>query len=263
MTITQRNNTLLFIIGILLVILIFLALVPYILYKNGEIESTFLTYKKYFTSANYIYGFSLILFSVVSLFILRQFFYKTNNTEIYFFMLFIISLTFEFSRPLILLVQELNLSFLYIMFLSRAAYFSKMLGVFALFVIAMASSDVGNNKFNTPLILIFILSFMFSSTIPLSDHALDNSYFMPGFFSYYFFTLLFIEFLVIIIFIINFFQKRNNEYLYLAISTLFIALGREITFYMVSIEYFCAGMIFMIAGTILFSNKLRDIYKWY
>ena len=262
MTITQRNNTLLVLIGILLSILIFLTLVPYILYKITEIESGFLAYKKLFTP-NYIFGFLLILYATASLFFLRLLFYKTNSIEIFFFMLFLLSLVFEASRPLILLFQELNSPFIYTVFLSRMAYFSKICGVFALFVSALASSYLGINKFNTPVIIIVVLSFMFSSTIPLSDHALNNSYYTPGFFNYFIFTLLFIEFLAVIIFVINYFQKRNNEYFYLAIGTMLVVIGREITFYLVSIEYFAVGMALMIGGTILFSNKLHEIYKWY
>jgi len=262
MTITHRNNTLLVIIGILVVIMIFLALAPYILYKTGEAESAYLVYKKFWTSHNYIFGFLLILYSAISLFTLRLFFYKTNNAEIFFFMIYLASMVFESSRSLISILQELNSSFVYIMFLSKAAYFSKMCGVFALFASALASSDMRINKFNIPVIIIIVTSFMFASAIPLSDNILDNSYYMPGFFSYYLFTLLFIEFLLVLIFVINFFKKRKSEYFFLMLSVIFIVLGREITFYMVSIPYFSAGMAFMIAGTALFSSKLREIYKW-
>ncbi len=263
MTITQRNNTLLVVIGILLVILLFLAFAPYILYEAGEIESFTAAYKKFCTSPNYIFGFTLLLYSAVSLFFVRLFFYKTNSTEVFFFMLYLISLLFESSRSLILLLKELNSSFVYIMFLSRAAYFGKICGVFSLFVSALSSSDIGISKLNTPIIIIAVLSFMFSSAVPLSDNILDSGYYMPGFFNYFIFTFLFIEFLTVLIFVINYFQKRNNEYFYLALSTMLIVIGREITFYLVSIEYFIAGMAFMIAGTILFSNKLHEIYKWY
>ena len=262
MTITHRNNTLLVVIGVLLVLLVFLALAPYILYKTGEIESISLAYKKLCTP-NYIFGFLLVLFSVISLFILRLFFYKTNSVEIFFFMIYLVSLIFESSRPLILVCQELNLPFVYMMFLSRAAYFSKICAVFALFISALSSSDIGINKFNTIVIIIVVFSFMFSSAIPLSDYTLDNGYYMPGFFTYYLFTLLFIEFLTVLIFVINYFQKRNNEYFYMALSAMFIAVGREISFYMISIEYFSIGMAFMIGGTILFSSKLHEIYRWY
>ncbi|MCL2792908.1 MAG: hypothetical protein FWD87_07435 [Spirochaetaceae bacterium] len=262
MTIAQRNNTLLFIIGISVTILILLALAPYFLYKIGEIESIDLAYKKLWTSNNYIFGFSLVLYSVISLFILRFSFYKTNSAEVFFFMVYLVTLIFESSRSFILILEELNSSFVYTIFLSRVAYFSKMCGFFALFLSALASSDIRINKFNILTIIIVAISLMFSSAIPLSDNMLDNSYYMPGFFYHYFFTLLFIGFLAILIFVINYFQKRSSEYFYLALGMMFIIIGREITFYMASIPYFSGGMVFMIGGTILFSYKLREIYKW-
>ena len=262
MTITQRNNTLLVIIGIITVILIFLAFAPYIIYKTGNMESIYLSYQKMCTS-NYIFGFLLILYAAINLFTLRSFFYKTNSTEIFFFMIYLVTMVFESSRSLIIILNELNSSFVYVMFLSKLAYFSKMCGVFAFFVSALASSDIRINKLNLPVIVILVISFMSSSAIPLSDKMLDNNYYMPGFFTYYLFTLFFIEFLTVLIFIINYFQKRNSEYFFLALSIIFIAVGREITFYIVSIPYFLAGMILMLGGTILFSYKMREIYKWY
>ena len=263
MTITQRNNTLLVIIGIIAVILIFLAIVPYILYKTGEMENLYIAYQKLYTSNNYIFGFMIILYAAINLFTLRSFFYKTNSAEIFFFMIYLITLVFESSRSIILILKELNSSFVYIMFLSKLAYFSKMCGVFAFFASALASSNIRINKLNMPLIVIIVLSLMFSSTIPLSDKILDNNYYMPGFFTYYLFTLFFIELLTVLIFVINYFQKKNSEYFFLALSIILIAVGREITFYIVSIPYFSIGMLLMIGGTILFSYKLREIYKWY
>ncbi|MCL2293998.1 MAG: hypothetical protein FWC36_03945 [Spirochaetes bacterium] len=261
MTLIQRNNILLVIIGMLLTILTFLLIAPYLLYIAGEIESSSQAYKKLLTP-NYIFGLLLIFYSAITLIFLRFFFYKTNSIEIIFFMLFLTSLIFEASRPMIIILNEFNFSFTYVMFLSRVAYFSKICGVFALFAAALASSDIGISRSKTSMLIIAVLSLMFASAIPLSSDMFSNGYNKPGFFNYYLFTLIFIKFLTVLIFVINYFQKRNKEYLFLALGIMLIITGKEITFYMTSFEFFLAGMVLLVAGTVLFSKKIHEIYKW-
>ena len=259
MTITQRNSISLLVIILLLLILSVLIFIPFIFAASDSLN---IDYADLLTP-NYIYAFLLILFSSVSLFTIRLFFYKTNSLEIFFFMLFLSTMIFETSRPLISILQQLNSPSNYIMFFSRTAYFGKICGTTSLFVSALFSSDLETRKLDTPIIIIIVLSFLLSASMPLSDNVLQNSYYKPGFFNYFVLSFLFIDVLTFMVFIINFFQKKSNEYIFLALSILLISSGRELTFYYAKTEFFAAGIAFMISGTILFSNKLHGIYKWY
>ncbi len=259
MTITQRNSMALIIIAILITILTLLTFLPFILHYSASMKPKL----GHFLTPNFIFALLLILYSIVSLISVRMFFFKTNSHEIFFFMLFLATMIFESSRPLIALLRYFNYPDSYIMFLSRTAYFGKICGTNSLFVSALFSSDIETRKLDTPVIVILVLSFLLSSSMPLSDTVLQNSYYKPGFFNYFIFSLIFIDLLTFLIFLINFFQKKNSEYLFLSLSVLLISSGREFSFYFSSVGYFSVGIIFMIAGTILFANKLHGIYKWY
>ncbi len=258
MTITSRNSIALGIILLLSFIVLFLLIAPFSL-TRGSTASGF----RDFLTPNYIYSVLLIIYAMAVMIYVRTFFYKTNSHEIFFFMLFLLTIMFESSRSLIVILKYLDSPSSYIMFLSRTAYFGKICGTAALFAAALFSSEIETRKLDTPIIIIVVLSFLLSSSIPLSDNLLQNSYYSPGFFNYFIFALIFIDILTIIIFFIIFFQKKNREYLLLALSILLISSGREISFYFSSIEYFSIGIIFMIIGAVLYSNNLHSIYKWY
>jgi len=258
MTITSRNNIALGIILLLSFLILFLMIAPFSL-TSGSTASVF----KDFLTPNYIYSILLIIYAMAVMIYVRTFFYKTNSHEIFFFMLFLLTIMFESSRSFIVILEYLDSPSSYIMFLSRTAYFGKICGTGSLFAAALFSSEIETRKLDTPIIIIVVLSFLLSSSIPLSDNLLQNSYYSPGFFNYFIFSLLFIDILTIIIFLIIFFQKKNREYLLLALSILLISSGREISFYFSSVEYFSTGIIFMIIGAVLYSNNLHSIYKWY
>ncbi|MDX9800360.1 MAG: hypothetical protein RBT69_03375 [Spirochaetia bacterium] len=259
MTITSRNNIALGIVLLLSFMILFLLAAPF---SIAVAEKSTVLLKDFFTY-NYIYSLILIIYALAGILSVRTFFYKTNSLEIFFFMLFLLSIIFESSRSFIIILEYLNSPSSYIMFLSRAAYFGKIFGTGALFTSALFSSAIETRKLDTHVIAIVVLSFLLSSSIPLSDNLLQNSYYRPGFFNYFIFSLIFIDILTAIIFLVIFFQKKNREYVLLAISILLITFGRELSFYFSSPVYFTAGIIFMVIGTFLYSGNLHSIYKWY
>lgn len=260
MTIAQRNTTSFYIIALMAGLLLLLTLIPLYLFFSETLKSSA---GRIFFNLNYIYSVILILYSALSLSAARLFFFKTNSMEIFFFMLFLSTFIFEISRPVIILVNEFDMPFNYSMFLSRTAYFGKICGTSSLFLSALFSSDIETRKLDTPIIVIIVLSFLLSTSMPLSDYLLQNTYYKPGFFRNFIISFVFIDFLTILIFIINFFQKRNNEYFYLALGLALIVAGRELSFYFTTPSYFISGVVSMIAGTVIFIIKLHRIYKWY
>jgi hypothetical protein len=234
---------------------------PYLLYKIKMLSSLKEVNQLLF-SQNYIYALLFILFSTTALISVRLFFYKTNSIEIFFFMLFLASIVFDSSRAIIIIIQQFNPPISYIKFFSKAAYFGRIFGTLTIFASALSSSDIGIKKLDIPVIIITAISFLFASSMTFSDVILKNNYFMPCSLNYFRFSIAAIKLLAIIIFIINFFQKKNSGYFFLALSILLITAGRELSFYGTKINYFIPGFILIILGTILFANRLHEIYKW-
>lgn len=246
-------------IFLLLLLLAALIAMPFAVFSNNWEEIT----AYFYSSNNYLYSLILVFYGATSLFLVRMYFYKTNSLEIFFFMLFLSTMFFESARTFILVLEHFDAPRTFLMFFSRTAFFGKIFGTTSLFISALFSSDIEIKKLDTPIIAIIILSFLLSSSMPLSDNILQNSYFRPGFFINFILAFIFIDFLTLLVFIINYFQKKNLEYLYLAVSILFIVTGRELSFYFVSYQAFMAGLILLVSGTALFSIKLHGIYKWY
>lgn len=260
MTIKQRNNIIFIIISVHLLVILILVAIPCIFALTQEKE---ITDYKVFLSPNYFFSILILIYATVSIFVTRRSFYKTNSREIFFFILFLSSLFFYAAKPIIIICELLNTPSIYIMFFSRCAFFGKIFGIAALFLSALFSSDLEITKLDTPIILMSVLSYAISASIPLSDNVLANGYFRPAFFNYFMFSLFFMNILIILIFIINFFQKGSKEYLFLSLSVFMIGAGNELLFFSSSTLYFIIGFIFMISGTAFFSHKLCNIYKWY
>ena len=92
MTITKRNIFLLISILFLLLLTLITASVPFLIQKKTEIPFSVILY-----SPDFLMPVILMLFSVISLFLIRYSFLKTNSSEIFFYSLFLISLMFDLS----------------------------------------------------------------------------------------------------------------------------------------------------------------------
>lgn len=259
MTILNRNN---FIMGIIYFIFAILILKTVLLFLIS-IESGNSNLYQIFITPHYILPFFLLVFSVISLFVIRFYFFKTNSPEVFFFIIFLLTFVFDSARTFIYLIDYLNIPFNTVMILSRISYFGKFAGTAALFVSALYSSDFQIRRHGTPLAIISVTSFVLSSSMPLAYDILPNLYLMPGYLNYFIFTIISVQFLAVLIFVIIFFQTKNNEYLLLSLSFILIFAGRELTFYSINIFLFTSGMILLSAGTAFFISKLHYIYSWY
>ena len=258
MTITKRNIFLLTSIFVLLFFTLITASVPFIIQQKTEIPFSVILY-----SPDFFMPVLLLLFTVICLFVIRFSFLKTNSSEIFFFSLFLISLAFDLSRSYIAVFNYFRIPEYYNIYASRVCYFGKFFGLSALFMAAFFTSNAETKKTETTAVVIILISYMLSSSIPFSTYKLSTMIQQPGYFSYFAFSILSIECLTILIYIFNYLQTGNREYIPLSISMVLIFAGRETTFFISEPFVFIAGLIFLSAGTIIFSNKVHQIYSWY
>ena len=258
MTITKRNIFLLISIFVLLFLTLITAAVPFIIQNRTEIPFSVILY-----SPDFFMPVLLLLFTVISLFFIRFSFLKTNSSEIFFFSLFLISLAFDLSRSYIAVFNYFRIPEYYNIYASRVCYFGKFFGLSSLFIAAFFSSNAETKKTETTAAVIILISYMLSSSIPFSTYKLSTMIQQPGYFSYFAFSILSIECLTALIYIFNYLQTGNREYIPLSISMMLIFAGRETTFFISEPFIFIAGLISLAAGTVIFSNKVHQIYSWY
>ncbi len=258
MTITRRNIFLLISTFTLFIITALTSSFPFIIQERTDIPFSVILY-----SPDFFMPVILLLFAAVSLFILRFSFLKTNSSEIFFYSLFLISLVFDLSRSYIAVFTYFKIPEYYNIYASRVCYFGKFFGLSSLFMAAFFTSDADTKKTETGAAVIILISYMLSSSIPFSTYKLSTMIQQPGYFTYFAFSILSIECLTVLIYIFNYFQSGNREYLTLSLSMLLVFTGREITFFLTEPVIFISGLILLITGTLIFSNKVHQIYSWY
>ena len=258
MTITKRNIFLLISILFLLLLTLITASVPFLIQKKTEIPFSVILY-----SPDFLMPVILMLFSVISLFLIRYSFLKTNSSEIFFYSLFLISLMFDLSRSYIALFNYFRIPEYYNIYASRVCYFGKFFGLASLFTAAFFTSEGETKKTETTTAVIILISYMLASSIPFSTYKLSTMIQQPGYFTYFAFSVLSIECLTLLIYIFNYLQSGNREYIPLALSMILIFAGRETTFFISDPAVFITGLIFLSIGTVIFSNKVHQIYSWY
>ncbi len=258
MTISKRN--IFFVASNIILILVFIitASVPIVIGQKTDIP-----YSVIFYSADFLLPLILLLFSIIAIYLIRYSFLITNSSEIFFFVLFLISLVFDVSRSLIAAFSYLKFPEYYMLFISRICYFGRFLGLLSLFLSALFSADVETRKTETATAIIILISYILSSSIPFSTYKLATMIQQPGYFSYFAFSILSIEILTVLIFILNYLQSGNSEYIGLSASMFLIFAGREITFFTSEPVLFISGLIALAAGALFFSGKIHYIYSWY
>ena len=258
MTIARRNIFLLISTAGLLLITVFTISVPFMVERRIGIPFSVILY-----SPDFFMPVILLLFSVVSLYVIRFTFLKTNSSEIFFYSLFLISLVFDLSRSYIAVFSYFRIPEYYNIYISRVCYFGKFFGLSSLFLAAFFTSDAETKKTETAAAIIILTAYMLASSIPFSTYKLATMIQQPGYFSYFAFAVISIEVLTVLIFILNYFQSGNREYLALSMSMILIFTGRETTFFISEPYIFATGLALLASGTVLFSNKVHQIYSWY
>ncbi len=232
--------------------------VPFVIQKKTDIPFSVILY-----SPDFFMPVLLALFAVISLFIIRYSFLKTNSTEIFFYSLFLISLVFDLSRSYIAVFTYFRIPEYYNIYASRVCYFGKFFGLASLFVSAFFTSEAETKKAETTAAVILLLSYMLSSSIPFSTYKLATMIQQPGYFTYFAFSILSIEFLTVLIYLFNYLQSGNREHLTLSLSMILIFAGRETSFFFSEPVIFISALLLLTAGTFFFSNKVHQIYSWY
>ena len=202
-----------------------------------------------------------ILFSVFSVFFIRKFFLQNTRAEIFFFLIFLLTLNFDGIRSIIYILEQLDKPESYVLILTRLAYFGKILGVFALLCFAMMTVDTEYKPFATLLSAMVLLSLFVAILLPFSPAKGNNSLFIPGL-DYFYTALLIVKVLTVLTLVFNYIQNRNWEYLNLAVSMIFILSGSHTLFYTASPLGAVIGMALLATGTVFISYRIHKLYLW-
>ena len=253
---SKRNIT---IIGFNIFSAIFiLCFIGLLAYMSRGLPQTFL---EMITSPNVLIPSITMIFSVFSVFFIRKFFLQNTRAEIFFFLIFLLTLNFDGIRAIIYILEQMDKPEYYVLILTRAAYFGKILGVFVLLCFAMMTLDTEYKPFATLLSAVLLLALFVAILMPFAPTKGRNALFIPGL-DYFFTALLIIKMLTVLTLVFNYIQKRNWEYLNLAVSMIFILSGSHILFYTAAPLWAFLGIGLLATGTIFISYHIHKLYLW-
>jgi len=202
-----------------------------------------------------------LIFAVLAVFFIRKFFLQTTRAEIFFFLIFLLTLNFDGIRPVIYILEQLGKPEEYILMLTRIAYFGKILGVFSLLCFALMTTEPDYKPFATILNIAIIVAMFIAALMPFSQEKGTNALFIPGL-EMFVYSILALKILTVLTLMFNAIQNRNWEYVNLAVSFIFIFDGSYLLFYTASFITAAAGMLLTIAGTVFISYRIHKLYLW-
>ena len=202
-----------------------------------------------------------ILFSVFSVFFIRKFFLQNTRAEIFFFLIFLLTLNFDGIRSIIYILEQLDKPESYVLILTRVAYFGKIVGIFVLLCFAFMTINTEYKPFATLLSAVLLLALFVAILLPFNPTKGRNALFIPGL-DYFYTALIIIKVLTVLILVFNYLQNRNWEYLNLAVSMIFILIGSHTLFYTASPLWAVIGMALLTTGTVFISYRIHKLYLW-
>ncbi len=236
-------------------ILFFIGLLAYL---SKDLPQTF---GQMVTNPNVLIPSITIIFSVFSVFFIRKFFLQNTRAEIFFFLIFLLTLNFDGIRSIIYILEQLDKPESYVLILTRLAYFGKILGVFVLLCFALMTIDTEYKPFATLLSAVALLALFVALLMPFTPNKGSNALFIPGL-DYFYTALLIIKILTVMTLVFNYIQNRNWEYLNLAVSMIFILSGSHTLFYTASPIGAVIGMALLTTGTVFISYRIHKLYLW-
>jgi len=207
--------------------------------------------------------FTKTLLAFTSGILLRFFFKKIASPEIFFFSLAILALSFTSLRSLFLIDEFLGYPAYLSATVTRIFYFGKIISILCLFTSGLFATGIAFRKQETLLLLIILISFILSSSIPI-DLFETNIILLKGTGSEYGMNIIFIllQIFAFLNFIVASLKNNNHDYLYLALAIGMVSLSNEVLFYLIPGWISYIAIINMAGGILLFAYKINKIYQW-
>lgn len=223
--------------------------------NNTSIETTTVIVKWTIITASILFGFSLI----TSL-LLFHYFKKKISPEIFFFILFVISLSLQSIRLFQFQLLLLNAAPFFGVIITRVYYFFNLFGIFCLFASSLFPIGIKFQKFGTILLSILLISFTISALMPI-DSTLMNKYFLYNISDNS--SILLMTLSVRVLTILNLVRiaitTKSKNYILILIASILIITGDELLLYF-PIPFF--AFILILIGTLIYSRSIYNYYLW-
>ncbi len=194
---------------------------------------------------------------------LIAYFRKSLSPEIFFYIIFLFSISFENLRIFILQFRLLDYPLSFEMVFSKIIYGARAFAFFSLFSASLFCTGFEARRMSGILAVILFISVFFGlNIILLTDKTSGYFIIPPGYHKeiYFFFAIILLFSLINYIFAIN--HTGLKDYLLLGLATAVSAAGCIMLFFPESIVLFLLGLSALTLGTVLYSVKVHSLYLW-
>lgn len=202
----------------------------------------------------------LFVFSITSTLFLYHYFKKKISPEIFFFILFVLSLSLQSIRLFQFQLLLLNVSPFFGVVNTRVFYFFKLFGVFCFFAASLFPVGIKVQKFGTILISLLLISFTISALMPIDSTQMNRSFLYNISDS---FSILLVTISIKILTIINLsrvtISTKSKNYILILIASVFIIIGEEL---LLTLYVPLLGIFMIVIGSIIYSRSIYNYYLW-
>ena len=205
----------------------------------------------------------LALFVFVACIILRSIYRRTAAADVFFFLIFLVTIGFELLRPWIALLSMRGGSVLLAAVSARFVYFGRFFGWTALLISSLYAIDIQYRNLGMLLLASLLLSLTLASSMPLDSAAMLADYlFRLGDEPAILFIVLVCQLAAVANYFAAAYRRQNRRFTGAALAVLLTVLGRLTVSFLGSPGQTIAGFVLCVAGILLFIRQMNQIYLW-
>lgn len=202
-------------------------------------------------------------FSVFALGVVLRQFRRTTAPEMFFFSMFLVTLSFDAVRILQVVHEFMDLPIVWSILVTRVAYFGHALGIFCLFGSSLYAVGVDYQRTGAALSIAALIAFAFSYAVPVDPTVVYPNLLNPiGNQRTVQVVALVLNILVLSNLLYARFAQEDRGYFVLLGAMLGITAGNELLFYAVGATWAAVGTGLIAVGVLVFWRQIHAMYLW-
>ena len=204
-----------------------------------------------------------VLFSFVSITLIRFSFVKTQSEEIFYIGFFVTTMAFECFRVMAPLALSRELPEIYLYISSRLLIFSRCFGLFSLFAAGIFAAGLKMKKHRNIIISLGMVAMVLALSIPVDSSSLDSSFNVhSGYASMFKLIETGLPLITVLSFLIAAYNRSAKEYITISLGIIMVFIGRDILINSDTVITPLPGMALLYYGTWLVCSRLHRVYLW-
>ncbi len=255
MTIDTRNKTILAGISVTVSLIAVFLFAVVLMYRHGPVGTRLTAVLASLAGE--------LLFSISAMIVLYFSFRKTKSPEIFFFIIFLISMSFDSLKASFELIRILDLPPYYGVLITRAVYFGRFLGTLAILAGGLFSLGAEYQRMEIYLGVAFLLAFTLAAavTVDMTQPEPYLLYNMGNVRELGIVSTLFLSFGVFN-FVLYAIQNSSRDHLLIAGGLALVIAGREILFFVQNPIVLGVAFLLLVSGTTLFGERTHVVHLW-